>query len=64
MVEPIKRWVDYACHVSDVRKEEGGRGCVTYSVTMNKCDIDDEQMRKLLDILDKAAKDAAVVMGW
>jgi len=64
MPAPTKRWVDYACHVRDVQKEEGERSRVSYHLIVDKCDINDEQMRKLLDILDKTAKDAAVVMGW
>lgn len=37
---------------------------VGFCMTLTQCPISDEQMSKLLDILDKAAQDAAVVMEW
>lgn len=63
MVEPTKRFVEHAYYTKHVRMENGPVTRLSYEMTLNNCDISEEQMSKLLDILDKAAEDAAVVMG-
>ncbi len=37
---------------------------VAYTLTLNQCHVSDEQMGKLLGILDKAAEEAASVLDW
>lgn len=64
MVEPMRRMVERAHFAKRVLMKQGEENRVSFSMTLTECPISDEQMGKLLEILDKAAMDAAAVMDW
>lgn len=64
MVEPTRRLVEHAYFAKRVLMKEGEENRVAFSLTLTQCPISDEQMGKLLAILEKAAEDAAAVMVW
>lgn len=64
MVEPTKKLVEHAYFSKRVLMKESGENRVSFSLTLTECPISDEQMGKLLEILDKAAEEAAAVMAW
>jgi len=53
MVEPTKWFVDHAYYTKHVLMEKGPANRISYEMTLNNCDISDEQMGKLLDILNE-----------
>lgn len=64
MVEPMRRMVEHAHFAKRVLMKPGEENRVGFCMTLTECPISDEQMGKLLEILDKAAEDAASVMAW
>ncbi len=64
MVEPTRRLVEHAHFAKRVLMKKGEENRVGFCMTLTECPISEEQMGKLLEILDKAAEEAAVVMDW
>ena len=63
MVEAMRRWIQNAHFTKQVFVKEGQEDRVSFTLSIRECPINDEQMGKLLDILEKVAKDADTVMG-
>ena len=63
VVESMRRWVQHGYFTKRVFLKEGQEDRVSFTLTLTECPISDEQMGKLLDILEKAAEEADAVMG-
>lgn len=69
MVEPGKRLISHNFYSKAV-KGEAGEGTqdqqpkVSLSLVIDDTAMTNEQLTKLLDILDRAAEDANAIMGW
>ncbi len=64
MIEPTRRVVDHCYYTKRVLAKQGEEDRVGFCMTLTQCPITDEQLAKLLNILDKAAEEAAAVMKW
>lgn len=64
MVKPLKRLIEHAYFAKKLFMQGNEKTMVGISMTLAECIVSDEQMGKLLEILDKAAEEANTVMGW
>lgn len=69
MVEPLKRRIDHNYYSMSVKGEPvagtlGPTPTVGFSMVINDAYLTDEQFTRLLDIQDRAAKEANELLGW
>lgn len=62
MVGPMKRYIDHI-YCSKGANHGDGRS-VAYTLVIEKTTMTEDQLAKLMDIVDRAAEEANQIMGW
>lgn len=62
MATPIKRLVEHAYYSKGVTIQRGKDSKVSFMLHIDQVSMSDEQNGKLLDILDRAAAEAEIVL--